>query len=78
MAIEAAKADAYRNMAREIYGTQVASNTYVRDFVTKSDKIKTNMEAFIRGAKIVKVDYDGEIATVIIELKLTPLGDFVY
>jgi len=78
MATEAAKAVAYRNLAREVYGIQVASSTYVRDFITKSDKIKTNVGAFIKGARVVETKYDGETATMILELKLNFLGEIIY
>jgi hypothetical protein len=48
----AAEADAYRKLAEAIKGIQINSTTYVRDFVTESDTISTDLDAFIRGIKL--------------------------
>ncbi|MDD8025791.1 MAG: LPP20 family lipoprotein [Acidobacteriota bacterium] len=78
MAIGAAKQDAYRALSREIYGINVEANTYVRDFVMKSDKIKSNVDAFVRGARVVDTKFDGQIATVTLELRLNALAEIIY
>jgi len=54
LAERAAKLDAYRNLMEEIKGIQVDSQTTVQDMITQDDTILTNIEAFIRGAKVVK------------------------
>lgn len=53
MAERAAKVDGYRNLLEQTYGLQVVGSTTVRDFVTQSDTIRTQLDAFIRGAKVV-------------------------
>ena len=53
MAERAAKVDGYRNLLEQAYGLQVTGSTTVRDFVTQSDVIRTQLDAFIRGAKVV-------------------------
>jgi hypothetical protein len=53
MAIRAAKADAFRQLAEVINGVHVNSETVVKDFVTESDVIKTKVEGLIKGAEIV-------------------------
>lgn len=53
MARSAAIADAYRNLAMAVNGVRVTGSTYVKNFVTKSDEIRTKVQAFIRGAEIV-------------------------
>jgi hypothetical protein len=78
MAIGAAKEDAFRALSRELYGVNIEANSYVRDFVMKSDKVKSNVQAFIRGARIVDTKYDGQIATVTLELRLDNLGEIIY
>ncbi|MBK9120282.1 MAG: LPP20 family lipoprotein [Phycisphaerales bacterium] len=48
----AAEADAYRKLAEAVYGLQINSTTYVRDFVTESDDIRTSVDAFIKGIRL--------------------------
>ncbi len=54
MAREAAKADAYRNLAETIKGVLVTSETTVENFVTESDYIRKRVDMFIQGANIVE------------------------
>ncbi|MDE2179883.1 MAG: LPP20 family lipoprotein [candidate division NC10 bacterium] len=65
MAERAAQVDGYRNLLEQTYGLQVVGSTTVRDFVTQSDMIRTQLDAFIRGAKIVDthVRDDGSVET---------------
>ena len=53
MTERAAKVDGYRNLLEQAYGLQVTGGTTVRDFVTQSDVVRTQVDAFIRGAKVV-------------------------
>ena len=53
MARAAAIADAYRNLASVANGVRVTGETYVKNFVTKSDEVRLKVEGFIRGAEIV-------------------------
>ena len=48
-----AQVDAYRKLSELIKGIQISSNTYVRDFVTESDVIRTQFNEFIQGAKVL-------------------------
>ncbi len=48
-----AQVDAYRNLSEMIKGLKISSDTYVRDFVTETDEIRTQFDDFIRGAKVV-------------------------
>lgn len=50
MALRAAKADAFRQLLEVIEGVHVNSETTVRDFVTESDVIKTQVEGVVKGA----------------------------
>ena len=54
MAERAARVDGYRNLLEQTYGLQVVGSTVVRDFVTQSDTVRTQLDAFIRGAKVVE------------------------
>jgi hypothetical protein len=68
LARRAAIADAYRNMAERVKGLQIDSQTYVRDFVTESDVINTNLNTFIKGCRILDTRYiAGPICEVDVE-----------
>ncbi len=52
-----AEADCYRKLAETIKGLQINSQTYVRDFVTESDVIQAELDAFIRGVRLGSARY---------------------
>lgn len=51
MARRAAQADCYRNLAEQVNGVQVDSQTTVKNFVTESDEIKTKVSGLVKGAQ---------------------------
>jgi len=53
MARRAAKVDALRNLAEQVRGVRITSDSYVRDFITQSDEIKARVNTFIQGARVV-------------------------
>lgn len=57
LARRAAEADAYRKLAETVYGVQLNSETYVRDFVTESDVIRTGIDTFIKGIRLGEPRY---------------------
>ena len=79
LAKRAALVEAYRNLAEKVYGLRIDSQTYVRDYVAESDQIRTDLENFLKGAKMLSATYlaDGtcevevEMETVVVveELK---------
>ncbi len=52
LAKRAAEADAYRKIAETIKGLHITSDTLVRDFVTESDVIKSELDTFIKGVRL--------------------------
>ena len=62
--------DGYRNLLEQAYGLQVSGATTVRDFVTQSDTVRTQVDAFIRGARVSDIRYldDGSVET---EMEIT-------
>lgn len=52
LAKRAAEADAYRKLAEAVYGLQLNSRTYVKDFVTESDEIRGEVDTFIKGVRL--------------------------
>lgn len=52
LAKRAAEADCFRKLAETVYGLQLNSNTYMRDFVTESDEIRTVVDAWVKGVRL--------------------------
>jgi hypothetical protein len=52
LARRAAEADCYRKLAETVYGVRITSDTFVRDFVTESDEIRTAVDTFVRGIRL--------------------------
>ena len=52
LAKRAAEADCYRKLAETVYGVRLNSETYVRDFVTESDEIRTGVDAWVKGVRL--------------------------
>ncbi|MHC4235255.1 MAG: hypothetical protein ACYSUQ_09085 [Planctomycetota bacterium] len=57
LAKRAAEADCYRKLAETIKGVQITSETYVRDFVTESDVIESELDTFIKGVRLGQPRY---------------------
>ncbi|MBC7475715.1 MAG: LPP20 family lipoprotein [Candidatus Sericytochromatia bacterium] len=67
MSIRAAKVDAYRQLLEVIEGVHINAETTVRDFVTESDVIKTQVTGIVKGATQVgppKYLSDGSVEVV--------------
>ncbi len=75
MAERAAKMDAYRNLLEQAYGVNISSNSTVRNFTTQNDVIRSRVDAYIRGAKVVDTRMldDGGVE---LEMELTLGPDF--
>lgn len=52
LAKRAAEVDCYRKLAEAVYGMQISSSTFVKDFVAESDVIKSGVDAFIKGIRL--------------------------
>lgn len=53
MTAQAARADAFRNAISQAVGVFVRADTVVQDYVTKSDKIRTQSQGFIKSFKLL-------------------------
>jgi len=56
MAMRAAKIDAYRSLAEQVYGVQITGNSTVGSFAMQNDQIRASVDAFVRGAKVVSIN----------------------
>jgi hypothetical protein len=75
MTERAAKLDAYRNLLEQAYGVAIRAKSSVRDFVLKDDSIRSRVEAYIRGAKVIDTRYR-EDGGVEVEMEVTLGYDF--
>lgn len=73
MAMRAAKLDAFRNLAEQVYGFQISGSTTVNAFAAQNDTVRAYVEAFMRGAKVVDMTagQDG-LYEATVELELPP------
>lgn len=73
MAMRAARLDAYRNLAEQVSGFRVWGSSSVSAFATQNDNVRTYVDAFIRGARVVNMTItpDGNYEATV-ELELTP------
>ncbi len=63
LAIRAAKLDAYRALAEQVYGQQLDATTTVADMVVQSDSFRARVDGIVYGAVLVSI---------------TPVGDDTY
>ncbi|MFN3983966.1 MAG: LPP20 family lipoprotein [Rhodocyclaceae bacterium] len=73
MAMRAARVDAYRNLAEQVYGVRVWGNTTVSSFAAQSDSVRTYVDATLRGARLVNMTQlpDGSFEATM-EIDLSP------
>ena len=74
LAKRAGKLDALRNLAEQVNGVRISGETLVRDFVTRSDDIRSRVFSYIQGARVIS-EYqlaDGSYE-VEVEIDLEPL-----
>lgn len=76
MALRAAQLDAYRNLLEVVKGVRVTSATYVEDFATKSDEVRTEVSGLVRGAQVVKKDYLSD-GTVEVTMRMSLSGGLI-
>lgn len=78
MAIRAAELDARRKLAEQVNGLMITSSTSVQDFVAEYDEIRTDMQTYQQGVRIIssQVNDDGT-AEVTVELPTDRLWTIV-
>ena len=55
LAMRAARLDAYRAMAEQVYGLRIEGGSTVGSLALKDDSFKVYIDAFIRGARVTNV-----------------------
>jgi hypothetical protein len=76
---ESARLDAFRNAISQAVGVYVQADTVVENYVTKSDKIRTNSKGFIKSFKLLNESKEQGIVsgTYRIEVSTQPLQEDV-
>jgi len=54
MAINASKLAAYAELAEQVYGQQINSNTTMSDLLIKNKQLSASVQGVVRGAKVIK------------------------
>ncbi|MGZ5054887.1 MAG: LPP20 family lipoprotein [Methylobacter sp.] len=79
MAMRASKMDAYRSLAEQLNGIQLHGQTTVGDMEVNRDNYQVNLNAYLRGARIVRTSAIGsdmyagdDTFETVVELDLTP------
>ena len=68
LAARAAELVAKRNLAEQIHGLSITSETLVRDFVAEHDEIGTHVDAVLVGATVEDTTFDGDTARVVVSI----------
>ncbi len=65
--LRAAKVDAYRKLAEQIYGSVVTSKTTIRDMAAESDQITSRVDGLVKGAEVADEKYfsDGSVTVTL-------------
>jgi len=75
-ALRAAELDAYKQLAKQIVGFRLASNTTVENYILKSDSVRAKVLAAIWGAELASYRWDNEgDAYVTLRLKTGIVND---
>jgi len=75
MGERAATVDGYRRLAEVVAGVNVDGTTTVQDFVTASDGVRTQIQAIIRGARVMAIrSLNDGTQEAVLSLSLTGLG----
>ncbi|HOD81533.1 MAG: hypothetical protein BWX88_00656 [Planctomycetes bacterium ADurb.Bin126] len=70
-AVRAARVDAMRKLVERLFGTNISSQTLVRDFVTEADQVNALAAALLRGAREVGVKYHDDELIVEVSMEVT-------
>ncbi|NPA55544.1 MAG: hypothetical protein GXO40_04190 [Epsilonproteobacteria bacterium] len=70
LARRAAVVDAYRSLAEKMYGIKLSARDKVKDLITQSTSVKTEVFGIIKGATIDDENYKDGLYTVVLRVNL--------
>lgn len=69
-AIRASKLDAYRELAEQVYGQQLSSDSTIGDMLLRDDNLQASVSGVIRGARVVRSYPMGDTYATELELDM--------
>ncbi len=79
MSMRSSKLDAYRSLSEQVYGLRLTGVTTVENMIVTHDNYKSFVDAYLRGAKVVRTvaihtdQYAGDDTfETVVEIELTP------
>ena len=79
MAMRSAKLDAYRSLSEQVYGVRLSGITTVENMIITHDSYKSYVDAYLRGAKVVRtvaINHDmyagDDTFETVVAIELTP------
>ncbi|MFP4155261.1 MAG: LPP20 family lipoprotein [Halothiobacillaceae bacterium] len=73
LGMRAARVDAYRNLAEQLRGVRINGSTTIADLAADNDRIRAQVDAFVRGATLVSIDrISGDMFEATLELRIDP------
>lgn len=60
MAKRAAEMDARRNLLEYVKGVQIDSKTFVKDYITQNDSIRSEIEGMVKGAQVIATRFNDD------------------
>ncbi|WP_025562497.1 LPP20 family lipoprotein [Psychromonas sp. SP041] len=72
-AIKASKLEAYKELAEQVYGVMLTSESSVKDYQLQSGKLKTKVKGLVRGAKVLRTYHESDLYITELGLNMTTL-----
>ncbi len=69
---QAAKLNAYRELAKQLYNEKLTSNLLVANQVIKDEAFRIYLDLFLREARVVESKFIADQKSVVLALRLTP------
>jgi len=70
LALRASKLDAYRELAEQVYGQRINSNTVLQDMVQQNAQLESSVSGLIRGARVKESYPVGDLYATELELDM--------
>jgi len=72
-AIKASKLEAYKELAEQVYGVMLTSESSVKNYQLQSGRLKTKVKGLVRGAKVLRTYHESDLYITELGLNMTTL-----
>lgn len=78
-AIKASKLDAYKEMAEQVYGVLLSSETELSGVHIQSARVRSKVRGLVRGARVLKSYHEGKlyITELVLDMKALPYSNII-